>query len=391
MLRRESRAIARVIRAQRDRLLAKVDPTVVAVQHAVFLATHDHTDLAEHEALYREPYIVRDVLNYRAAAIALYRVGADLWPEGIAVPPKAFEARMSPPPEERIHALRNWRGLFSPSGAPYRSLDRTLMNLPSAIPVYLTCYLRSVKLERPIVSPLVLKAVLYRVANACDSIGRAPSVVAANQIRILQHATEDELRGAVAHVAVYTGSPLNNNRHVRQLVQLISDYPEPHHGRLGGLLKKAIRWDKCRYCNPQILQEVLDELDGAATPTARPPIPPPAVPGITFLSTVGEIIEEGVRMRHCIAEEASSAVDGHSHFFHIERHGELASIEVDSDGEVTQASGPRNCQNGATRWGAMWLRIWGRKLHPMLQRTSMTKSLCAVTRLPGFTTCQTRL
>ena len=37
--------------------------------------------------------------------------------------------------------LRGWRHLLSPTGRSYRSLDRTLMNLPAGVPGDLVCLL----------------------------------------------------------------------------------------------------------------------------------------------------------------------------------------------------------------------------------------------------------
>jgi len=91
----------------------------------------------------------------------------------------------------------------------------------------------------------------------------------------------------------------------------------------------------------------------------RPPIPLPAVPGVTFLATVGAIVEEGERMGHCIATRAEDALRGRCFLFHIDHQGQRASVEVSAKGEIAQAQGPHNTDNTAAWWGARQLRGWG--------------------------------
>lgn len=85
----------------------------------------------------------------------------------------------------------------------------------------------------------------------------------------------------------------------------------------------------------------------------------PDEPGVSFLATVGEIVEEGNRMKHCIGLMAKRAVTGRSYFFHVNRAGEQASVEVRRAGRVVQVCGPMNRSNAATQWAAKVLRRWG--------------------------------
>jgi hypothetical protein len=84
----------------------------------------------------------------------------------------------------------------------------------------------------------------------------------------------------------------------------------------------------------------------------------PKVEGIRFLATVGDIVEEGRRMRHCIATHIPLAVTGQSFLFHVEYRGEEASIEVGADGQIVQTAGPGNSHNEAAEWGERQLRRW---------------------------------
>jgi hypothetical protein len=94
-----------------------------------------------------------------------------------------------------------------------------------------------------------------------------------------------------------------------------------------------------------------------------PPLPLPVVPGFRFLATVGEIIQEGVLMHHCIGTRARAAVRGDAFLFHVVHGNEQASAEVDTDGKVVEVGGPCNKRNAAcnhavevlTRWGSGFL------------------------------------
>jgi hypothetical protein len=66
--RQTARALARRLRAQWQRLVGHADPTVLAVQRAIFAATFSDAPLAADPQLYREVFLVRDILNYPAAA-----------------------------------------------------------------------------------------------------------------------------------------------------------------------------------------------------------------------------------------------------------------------------------------------------------------------------------
>ena len=49
---------------------------------------------------------------------------------------------------------------------------------------------------------------------------------------------------------------------------MLADYPEPYHGRLPGLVERALRWHRVE---PDVRAEVVT-LGGSAMPTQRPPI-----------------------------------------------------------------------------------------------------------------------
>jgi len=363
-------AIEPAVRCQWKRLLAKADPAVVAVQDAVFGATGEHAFLAEEEALYREGYLVRDVLKYRAAAIALVHIESELWPEfyrrTVAPDVRQLEAGWldTASPNALIYAMRRWCDLFSSSGTAYRSLNRTLMNLPGGIRPALVCRLQKLRLKRPMVSGLELTTLLLKP----DVPGPRDPEASALLLNMLHHATEAEIHRTIARIAAHTGRTLSPSResHIRFVLRFLVDYPEPHRGGLSGLADKAVRWHR------DAARRTVDELGAADTPTAYPPIPLPAVEGITFLRTIGDLAEEGERMQHCIASYAGAAIAGETFLFHAEYEGQHASIEVAACGDVRQAVGPRNSRNAAATWGAQHLHLWA---HPLRLRAGRIEEL----------------
>jgi len=330
----------------RDRVLRRADPRVAAVWAATSAEAEVPSDVVFARELYDDPWIVRDVLRWRAAAIALAHVETTLRPADAADTP-AFLA-----------ALRRWPALFAPDGVPYRSLHRTLMNLPRDVPASVVCALRRVRLERPLVDAVELCATGI-AADAYAAPDRAGDVAASHR-RIWHHARRAEIVAAVARVAAETDRRLDPRQagDVATIVRFVADCPEPFGGRLAGLVDRALRWHRLDARE----REDVHDAGGIDAPARRPPIPLPREPGITFLDRVGAIGAEGERMHSCVAGYAASAVDGWCYLFHVEHAGEHATVEVSPRGEVVQAEGPCNTENRAARWGRQRLALWGRGL-----------------------------
>src|SRR5262249_28518318 len=68
------KAIRKHLHAPWQQLLQRADPLVVAVHRAIFAAPLSEAPIATSEALYRDQYLVHDILHYRAAAIAARHV-----------------------------------------------------------------------------------------------------------------------------------------------------------------------------------------------------------------------------------------------------------------------------------------------------------------------------
>jgi hypothetical protein len=331
------------LRERQAAVLERLDPRARRVGAAVDAVGAPRGRLVYAPALLDERWIVEDVVRFPPAAIALGHL------DRLVDPPEIGDERAC------VDALRTWRGLFSPDGLPYRSLNRTLMQLPAGFSGELLCALRWVRLPRPVTDALELSAICI-AAELWSRLGERAL------LHVALHARADEVVAAVARVAVATERRLSPRRvaDLRVALRFLADYPGRCNGRLGGLVDRAVRWHRIAPDERTILAAagVLD------TPTRRPPVTLPATAGIRFLATVGEVIDEGERMGHCIASYASRAVAGRAYLFHVSHRGAEASIEVDARGRVQQAAGPANSTNPAVRWGSQVLGTWGRRLRP---------------------------
>ena len=375
------------LRAQCERLLQSVAPRVSEVHLAIAQVTDGNAKgcptVAMCPELYRDEYLISDIISYRAAAI----VAAHFEPlhhrflqTRVTASPAfttlkqlatshggSLTVAVSPPPTQPGHDsnltplnrraladLRNWRRLLSPTGHSYRSLDRTLMNLPPSVPGDLVCRLASVELPRPITDPLELLVLTLFLSLRQQTAGHATA-------QVFSHARASQIQEALRKVAAHTRNDLRSTRlpDLRLFVRFLLDFPGPHDGTIVGLARKAIRWHQRRLAHERA--EIVERY-GATTRVAVPSIPPPADEGVHLLETVEEIAREGQEMNHCIASYIPDALRGLHYIFHVQHDGAAATVMVDRAGKIADAQGPRNRRNAASRWGDRRLTAWAREL-----------------------------
>jgi hypothetical protein len=379
-----AKAIGKRVHAQWKRLIGLADPHIVTVQRAIFAATRGSAKIATEDELYKDWWLVSDIVNYRAAAVAAQQVQDLMWirwhlqkrrrekqleesPQYAALMtladslgvnltidmslvdrPGDFEPRAN---KECLEALHDWRTLFSPTGQSYRSLDRTLMNLPGGIPAGLLKHLAYIELERPVTNRLELLFMLHAVRYSGND-GMKENWC------IVEHARAPQIKEAIRRVANFTHNELSHRRanDVKFLASFLADYPNRHNGNVVGWTDRAIAWHR-----DEQVQEIEKQVNlmGEDTKVAPPPIPLPEIPEITFLSDVRAVCEEGASMHHCVASYARNAVSGRCYLFHVERNGDRATVEVDYKGRVVQAHGPGNRRNNVATWAKQKLKAWG--------------------------------
>jgi len=333
-IKRTMMALTPMVRAEWQRMLAQVDSTVLAVHKKVFAAAWGCKPGGAlfDDNLYKHEHIVHDIVTYRAAAVA-------------ALACEDFGLAHESPLERMTH----WRDLFAPAGmGAYTSLNKTLMNLPGGLPASLLCDLRNVILPRPILNRLELATTILAGNRTTDNF------------RVFAHASAAEIAEVMRRLQDATQIPLSprRTRNIGFAVRYLLDFPEDHHGRLVGLAEKAIRWHRAD--NQEHVARRTITRFGADRKAAAPPISLPEIEGVRFLATVGDIVDEGNQMGHCIASYSERAAEGRCYLFHVDHAGETASVEVDARGRVAQALGPRNCSNKASHWGRSILDHWGR-------------------------------
>jgi hypothetical protein len=251
--------------------------------------------------------------------------------------------------------LLEWRSIYSDTGNPYRSLDRTLMNLPGRVPLDLLAILNHVHLRRPLTDRVELITLLERYSLA---MARESGVTI---LDVWHNARRDQIIRAMHRVGDHLRTALspNTRQDISTFISFVMDGElESYAGGLVGLAERSIDFHRNHLSEQR--EQVLKKL-GGQTKAAMPPVPLPQLPGIKFLSTVEEIVAEGHEMSHCIADYAKGAVQGRSYLFHVERNGKHASVQV-VRGRVAQSYGPMNKINDASIWGRRVLSPWAKSL-----------------------------
>ncbi len=377
------RAISRLVYPQWRRLISQADERIVGVQKSIFAATFGCAEITLNPEFYRHRFLVRDVIKYRAAAAAVRHAESltqlKQWhqnqPAGQEIQNRSTviksirHLRLIMNDEQdggdghdgrdggvseatQITYLQRWLDLFS-AGPAYKSLRRTLMNLPGGVASRLLVDLPGVHLERPVVRRLELMVLLLasRYSNQVNQ-------------RVFQFADQMQIRAAIKIVGRSEGCRLSTRsiRDVEWFVNRVARFPDRHNGNIVGLAEKTVRWQ--RDLNAARLRSLIDEY-GRNSRVQPPPIDFPDAPEIRFLATPAEICAEGIQMHHCIEMMIPDAVDGRAYLFHADKFDCSATILVDAKGEYCQASGPFNQSNRACRWAVRVLRRWSRALGPL--------------------------
>lgn len=316
----------------------------------------------------KNPYVLEDLKNHRATRIALL-YGS--W-----------------------NGKEDWISVFSENGA-YRSLNKTLFNLPCNIPNYELPHLKNAKMNQAITSRL--KLMLYlRILSKTEyldwgfdaELTHRISPAREKMLKILERSTEEDCKKAVKFMWNYFPSPLSNDfrstTDIKRVMNLIVDRT-PTNDKMSLLswakeselyhhdleLQRRVqqqeaeerqrRWaleskerERIRKIELKRMQESL---------TAIPPIPLPNNPSIKLLDTYQSVVEEGNTMGHCIASYAETAVRGGCYLFHVDYKGEPASVEVSPDGYVRQSYGKRDVINEASEYAKKELSKWAKELN----------------------------
>lgn len=287
-------------------------------------------------------HLLDDVVRFRPAAVAVCSI-EDLLPAEPSVPEQT---------EIWGSRLSRWRELFCAPGSVQRSVNRTLARFGDEATPEALWGLRRVVLDAPLSSVQHLE-----VLGSLGARGDGTAAIDPDLQTAVLRASSQELGEAL--VLIDEGEldrvVFGRDPPAMRLAEILGAISVD---RLAEALDRRVRFGDLLQHAIHALQEVLQ----LNTMAMAPPIPPPAVRGVRFLPTIGDILREGVEMDHCVATRAPKALCGESYIFHLDHAGERATAEVRKDGIVLEVRGPQNVKNGAVVWGTAVLDVWGARL-----------------------------
>ncbi len=352
-----------------DTVEHRYEPWQLALMRRVFSVTYAHIPSTQLKQFFddhpREStnYLIKDVMQYRAAAHALmiysrHNGGAYIeW--GIFDWRSQFDAWF--PADHNLPTSR-WK---------------TLMAIPHAMSNHLLSYYKFVPSPRPITTKRQLAWICamsmvksnrnvprgwsYFPKYASDEdLGRAVATYSRHQANMgpgmdrdaTQISSPDQCKSYIVLADYVSDSFLMDRETMRGCTTV------------NALIKRGIEVHRTGR-ERNTARSLEDQGYTVDTLTAKPPIEPPesTIQGgvIRFLETVGDLQQEGNDMSHCVGSYASYAVDGISYLFHVTYKGDHATVEVSPDGLVRQAHGTFNKNNKAVIYGKRILSNWGRR------------------------------
>ncbi len=383
-----TKVLSKILASQFSRLKEKINPTVLAVQRAIFSCSMGCGPLAINPKFYAlaSKYLINDIITYRPAAVAARYLHTYWGIQGFEVEDQDLEyaevaraiaeyameefckenwkdyyeclpiSYKKPLPLERcLELLNDWKLLYSFNRKKNTALNRTLMNCPGVSSRALLKLCRG-ELKRPVFKKLefFLNIAALQPTRRIDNSN------------LFFYSTEDEIKKAINEVSASTHNKLSLRKFssVEFMMHYSNSFPGRNSNcRLLGLVRKSIRWHREEVIKQK--NEIIDHFNDRQI--MLPPIPLPISNGkikITFLDSINAILVEAEKLQHCISNYVEKAVNGDCFLFHIDHltSGEIASIEVDRWGRVIQACGPKNQINLAAKNGESLLKKWGKNL-----------------------------
>lgn len=292
------------------------------------------------------PYAINDAINYKAARIAiLYSYESEPWKD-------------------------DWMLSFAYNNEKYRSLTRTLMNLPNGIIVSDLISFKHIVLPEPVLTKY--KFFAYSAVATDISPYRTNDKDTEKTkwfLEVIKRSTDDDIKNAIKYMWHYF--PDTNTGDFRKLVsikqtlKMIFDYlGEYGNWNILGLAKRSEVYhhdmEVMRLAQEERLRKEREELKQSKT--ALPPISLPKNENIKFLDSYESVQKEGSKMQHCIAQYAEKAVRGGCYLFHVDYKDQMASVEISPKGFVVQSYGQKDTTNDASQYGRNVLGKWAKQL-----------------------------
>lgn len=337
-------AIAKKVAAKLKELHNKIDPDILLVNKKVFSVlgpTHYNKvdKLLTADFIKTNKFWVNDLKNYNAASVYLIK---NYFYEEYSYSKKL---------EYKEVKSEHWMQLFKLDkiGEAKKHLVKTLMKASS---LFILQRLTDVRFTRNFTRPIDNKFELFclAVASQHHNFERHKKSLFDSNKKQWSKALKMILKNQ--HYEL----DLRKNKNLRVAISFMLDYDQDTNCKVTGLAERSIAWHK------ELMQNrVLRELKERSIKTAIPSVPF-ASNKIKFLEDVGQVIDEGNLMGHCVASYAKKAVRGDCYLFHVDYAGEMATAEVTKDGNISQIRGPHNKDNKASKWGRGILYKWAQKL-----------------------------
>lgn len=296
------------------------------------------TPLLHARELRAAPHLVSDATRFRPCRVAIALIEDDD-DDGDATPERV---------EALVAKLSSWRDLYAKGvgGKATRAVNATLAHHGEALSHDALWGLRNVELSR--------KAASLAHAELLGLLGAHPRALRLRtHMQLVEACSVDEMRALFerapsdARTALVNG---HDDRPAAILAELLASVAIP-------VTSRAIH---LKDAYQAALRHAVEQVP-ASTKTARPPIPLPMIRGVRFLETMGDLVDEGRRMNHCVATRRGAAAAGECFVFAIDDGvGGFATVQVDAQGRVVESRGPKNRDNSTSSWARRALSRWGR-------------------------------
>lgn len=308
-----------------------------AITKCIGPKSYKEVKILSDEEFWQNPFIRKDCINFRAACLAsIYRDKSI----------HDYEFNIQP------WEYSQWKESYDREFTTYTSLNKTFPAINFRVPWYMmnqgfrqNRLPHPYKLREQVVSHYVSA---NRQGLYLDRTINTDILLDADKVEW------DETKKAFKKMMNVDFRKINS---LVQMCQYLLDYPERYQGTLIGLLRRGEEWHRRIITDRNKSKSKYSD----DTPTAKLPVEM-NIDGITFLKSVGEIIEEGQKMVHCVSSYSNAAVKGRSYLFHIDYKKQQATCEITSgfggDYRINQIYGPRNQDNLACEWGKKTIGGW---------------------------------
>jgi len=326
-----ARALSKRMKPHWQRLVKEIVPKEVGdLARLMWSSTHGDASILHRAELYTEAYkhLRGDLLRYHACRL-------------IAKREESLRHRYDDVPSSLLERMQQWRQLYAGNAVSPKALNKTLDKLPRALSFKSIDALTNVHLEQPITNRLHLISVLCGAEHFHWYMHE----------RTVLNASAETIQAA-ADVVGWGLKTTSRTSRIKDVMTYVLDYPAPFHGDFLGLARRSHEWHRDNHL-PEDARLSADTI----LPLLSLDYKGLAEKGVVPLRTVGEVVEEGETMHHCVGSYARRAEQGHSFLFHVEHDNQKATIELNREGFVQQAYGPRNTINSACAWGSETLKM----------------------------------